>query len=530
MSLEDCNRSRSHNAPSIQPIQDQIRSTCEAIIQFCSQEIETTFYQTEQSLQVKISSLACLFLQLFLMSYQEHFDYSTWLENGDYSKGNLIARTIKTIYGEVRYWRHYLVRKGGGGFYPVDAGIGLTGDGFSPLVISLVTRLATRVSFAASVLLCRCFYGWAPSSEAIQQLIIGMGKDSGTYMEHAQVLPDDGEIFIIEVDGKATPTATEAELKKRRGKRPKKPHACGCARHRGPTKRACRGKKKRRKPGDKRKNGRSITLVVMYTLKRGDDGRLHGPLHKRVWGSYAPRKVMLAWARQQATKRGFPPGTDKRIHIVVDGETCLYDGLAGFFPQATFALDIRHVEERLWTVGRVLHSPDPARVEQWVEDQRERLYTGRAVELVTGLKTLKLTLSARAKRNAAKREALSDLIGYLEKRLSMMAYQDLIEEDMVIASGIVEGAARYVVGERFDCSGMRWIPERAEALLHLRCIELNGDWERFFEWGYHRWLAQMRAGQRVVIRTDQADALPTVESIETTDRQALEQNRRAKAA
>ena len=87
----------------------------------------------------------------------------------------------------------------------------------------------------------------------------------------------------------------------------------------------------------KSKNGRRITLVVMYTLKPGDDGRLHGPINKRVWGSYAPRKVLLAWAREQATQRGFPPGTEKRIHIVVDGETCLYDGLSTFFPQATFA-------------------------------------------------------------------------------------------------------------------------------------------------------------------------------------------------
>src|SRR3989454_9205439 len=50
-----------------------------------------------------------------------------------------------------------------------------------------------------------------------------------------------------------------------------------------------------------------------------------------------------------------------------------------------------------------------------------------------------------------------------------------------------------------------WIPERAEALLHLRCIELNGDWERFFAWGYHRWLDQMQAGQRVLIRSNQAE-------------------------
>jgi hypothetical protein len=193
------------------------------------------------------------------------------------------------------------------------------------------------VSFSASVLLFRCFYGWAPSSETIQHLIIGMGKESGASMDQFSPPSDDGDIFVIEVDGKATPTATEAELNKRRGKRHKKPHACGCARHRGQAKRPCRGKKKRRKPGEKRKTGRSITLVVMYTLKPGDDGRLHGPINQRVWGSYAPRKVMLAWAREQATQRGFPPGTEKRIHMVVDGETCLYDGLSTFFPQATFA-------------------------------------------------------------------------------------------------------------------------------------------------------------------------------------------------
>ncbi len=175
------------------------------------------------------------------------------------------------------------------------------------------------------------------------------------------------------------------------------------------------------------------------------------------------------------------------------------------------------MEERLWQVGRALHGADHDAVTHWVEEQRELLYTGRAVGLVEGLKALKLTLSVRAKRDSAKRDALSDLIGYLEKRLSMMAYKDLIENDMVIASGIVEGAARYVVGERLDCSGMRWIPERAEALLHLRCIEINGEWERFFAWGYQRWLDQMRAGQRVVIRTDQPDALPTAALFEATD-------------
>jgi len=186
------------------------------------------------------------------------------------------------------------------------------------------------------VTLFRCFYGWSPSSEAIEALVIGMGRDGSGYMGQMEY-PDKGDVLVIEVDGKATPTAREEELKKRRKKREKN-KSC-CQRHRSRTKRQSSGSKKRRKKGDKSKNGRSITLVVMYTLKRGDDGKLHGPMNKKVWGSYAPRKVMLEWARGQAIQRGFDPSNDKCIHIAVDGEKCLYDGLSKLFPNASFASD-----------------------------------------------------------------------------------------------------------------------------------------------------------------------------------------------
>ncbi len=95
MSLVERKRSHEPSPPSIPYIQEQIRSTCEDIIHFCSQKTEVTFYQVEQSLQVKISALACLFLQLFLMTFQEKFDYSIWLDKDKYYKGQLTSRTLK---------------------------------------------------------------------------------------------------------------------------------------------------------------------------------------------------------------------------------------------------------------------------------------------------------------------------------------------------------------------------------------------------------------------------------------------------
>ena len=50
-------------------------------------------------------------------------------------------------------------------------------------------------------------------------------------------------------------------------------------------------------------NGKEVTVVVMYTLRRGDDGKLHGPLNKRIWASFGGRKAAAKGARAEATRR-----------------------------------------------------------------------------------------------------------------------------------------------------------------------------------------------------------------------------------
>ena len=102
-----------------------------------------------------------------------------------------------------------------------------------------------------------------------------------------------------------------------------------------------------------------------------------------------------------------------------------------------------------------------------------------------------------------KRTVLDNLIGYLAPRTKMMRYAKWMKQDLVIASGVIEGAVRYVIGERMDCSGMRWLEEKAEAILILRCIEVNGLWNHFFEWCHDRWSQQLSNKEIVQIRTDQ---------------------------
>lgn len=117
-------------------------------------------------------------------------------------------------------------------------------------------------------------------------------------------------------------------------------------------------------------------------------------------------------------------------------------------------------------------------------------------------------LTKGAKKRKKKREALEKIIQYMEPRVKMMDYEKLINQDLVIASGVIEGAARYVVGERMDCSGMRWIPERAEAILKLRCIELNEEWDYFYDWVNEKHRKELKKGTLIKIRTDQPMSLP----------------------
>ena len=49
--------------------------------------------------------------------------------------------------------------------------------------------------------------------------------------------------------------------------------------------------------------------------------------------------------------------------------------------------------------------------------------------------------------------------------------------------GPVEGACRHIVADRMSITGARWGLEGAEAVLKLRAVIANGDFDQY--WRYH---------------------------------------------
>ncbi len=391
-------------------------------------------------------------------------------------------RLLGTYFGKVRYWRTYLRRRGGSGVYPLDIALGLPADGFSFIVMGLAARLSTMVSYDQVAGLLLNFLSWSPSKMSIEKAVLGLGRYTAEWFETAPPPEGDGEVLVIQFDSKATPTATDSELEKRRRKRGPRP-AGSSPRHRGREKRRRRGSKPRKKKGDKSKNGRAVTLVVMYTLREARDAKgrriLEGPINRRFYGSYAAKRHAFAIARREANKRGFGPGSGKRIQIVTDGDEDLTRYAGEFFPGVIHTLDVMHVMEHLWEAGGCLYKEGSQELTTWVKKMENLIYKGKAIDVVGQLAEALAGIPKTGPGNKGKRERLESNRDYLFNRIDQMNYAWLRRQDLEIASGSVEGAVNHVIAKRFDSGGMRWIRERAEALLQLRCIDLNGDWEAF---------------------------------------------------
>jgi hypothetical protein len=474
-----------------------------------------SFDEVERATIPLIFALGRLFFAYYLAWRHEHAERACRrLSEKCYETGEPQARMIGTHFGRVRYWRTYFRRRGGGGgVYALDLALKLTTDGFSMSVMGIAARLATLMPFDRVTDLLVTFMLWSPSKTTVEKAVLGLGRYTTEWFEEAPAPEGDGEVLVIQIDSKATPTATDSELAKRRGKRRANAYP-DSPRHRGRDKRRRRGSKPRRKKGDKSKNGKATTLVVMYTLKMATDNRgrpiLKGPLNRKVYASYAPKRHAFAIARREADKRGFTQESGKMIQLVTDGDDDLEGYARDFLPEAIHTLDLMHAMEYVWNAGRSLYREGSDELTKWAKGMKDLLCRGEAKKVVARITKCLQQIPKTGPGNKKKRERVEKAVGYLGKRVHMMNYDWLIAEDLEIASGSVEGAVNYVIATRFDNGGMRWIRQRSEALLQLRCIEINGDWDSFISFVQNKLAAKTTQElERQTLLTTEQSPLPT---------------------
>lgn len=425
-------------------------------------------------------------------------------------------RSFNTWFGVTRYRRSYARSvEGGVGHFPLDLELGLLGDRISPTLLVTGARLATRMSFAEAREVLGWFVPDAPSTEVLEQAVLGLGHHTEGWFEVAPVPTSEGEVLVILFDGKCVPTAREAELTRRRGDRKSKPPAAS-PRHRGRAARAALTPQPRRKKGDKAKNGKQVTVVVMYTLKM-EGTLLHGPLNRRVYASFGKKKHAFAFARREAERRGFGPRTDRTVQLLTDGDPDLHRGVDEFFgakdfPNRVVTVDIVHVLEKLWDAGRARHPEGSEALADWVETQEDRLYGDKVALVIDELRQWLEKIPKTGPGNKGRRTRVSDAIRYLDSRSDKMAYGTCSARDLEVGTGMVEGAVKSIVAKRCDNGGMRWIRERAQAIIQLRCVDANGHWNAFAGWALGRLRGAATAnGRPERLQTKKAAKLPNLQ-------------------
>jgi hypothetical protein len=205
------------------------------------------------------------------------------------------------------------------------------------------------------------------------------------------------------------------------------------------------------------------------------------PANKQVFATLEGKEVAIARLAQQVARR-------QGEHIAA--QVALTDGaeplqlqvtsqLAGF----TLVLDFIHVSEYLWQAANALFGEtNPQRV-AWVEERALSLLSGKAPEVI---QLLEETVKEQ-KLTDAQEKALRQVSGYLQRNLPYMRYDAYLARGWPIGTGVVEGTCRHLIKDRMELSGMRWVKEGAQAILALRAVHENGDWD-----DYHRFRRQQR--------------------------------------
>lgn len=359
---------------------------------------------------------------------------------------------------------------------PLDQKLGLPTGEFSYVLEDWVQRFGVQDSFAAASQSLACLLGLHLHSRTLEHMNRGLAEATLGFRDEQPRPPasEEGEVLVVTADGKGVPMRRPLE------ERVRQPH--------------------RRGKGEKANKKQMSYVGAVYTIDRfrrsADEvidelQRRHRaadrpcPCHKRVWVEMTQvcegeeingKEMLFVNLANEAEQRN--RGGRKPMVCLLDGEKALWEWYREYVPEAVGILDLFHVLEKLWLAAHCFHAEGSQAAEVFVTERLRMLLEGKVGGLIGGLRQMRTKQGL----TGAKAKTLGSVIGYLENNREHMRYDEFLAAGYPIGSGVAEGACRHVVKDRMERSGMRWTVEGAQAMLHLRAIYLNGDWDEFIDY------------------------------------------------
>ncbi len=211
-----------------------------------------------------------------------------------------------------------------------------------------------------------------------------------------------------------------------------------------------------------------------------------GPQHKRLRASLnrsqgttpvRAAEEIFPWLVAEAHQRD--PMRQCPWVVIMDGQPALWEEVnevLGNCPR-TEILDLLHATGYLWEAVHLFHPTGSTQAMRLMKLLVLGLLSGVGAALIPWLIT-QAESSGLTARHRARLEQISQYFHHHRERLH---YDQYLAAGYPIASGVIEGACRHVIKDRLERTGMHWTVPGAQALLQLRCVALNGDWEAFMK-------------------------------------------------
>ena len=122
-------------------------------------------------------------------------------------------------------------------------------------------------------------------------------------------------------------------------------------------------------------------------------------------------------------------------------------------------LDVIHVAECVWKAAHAFHREGTPELEYWAWTRLRGILEGKAVT-VAGVMRRAATVAGLS---AERRKPVDKCADYLLKNAAYLKYDRYLVAGYPIASGVIEGACRYLVRDHMELTGARWrwqVPRR----------------------------------------------------------------------
>jgi len=324
-------------------------------------------------------------------------------------------------------------------------------------------------------------FGFAPSVNCLEDMVTRAAEHAGAYFgQQAPVDPATEEpVLVVTSDCKGVPMRRIDAPRRKRGDDGErlKRKRLGKGEKNGQKRMACVGGVYSVSPF------RRTTAEVLDEILRKEkqqqrpkpkNKRLRAVLTRQVEGQEVNGKdVIFDWLAEEVQQRD--PQASRTVVAIMDGETKLRQLQEQKLGRAVGILDIWHVTEYLWKLAYCFHREGSDEAKAFVETYLRKLLEGKVRGILGGIRQM----ATKRRLPKPKRAKVDRYLSYFAERCDYMKYDEYLAAGYPIGSGVVEGACRHLVKDRMEQTGMRWRIEGAQAILSLRAIYVNDEWDAF---------------------------------------------------